>query len=139
MNKLNEDSDSNESENDDQNEDKQKENETPITSTSNLGEVNENEPESSPVKNSITKKDNKKTTNPKNQETNETNETESIASKSMKCSVCDEEFDTRNKLFEHIKKEGHAALKTVDANEKPLSHNAMKKNKRMANKAAKNK
>lgn len=47
------------------------------------------------------------------------------------CSVCDEEFETRNKLFEHIKKEGHAALKPTDENQ-PLSHNAIKKNKRLA-------
>lgn len=47
------------------------------------------------------------------------------------CSVCNEEFETRNKLFEHIKKEGHAALKPVDESQ-PLSHNAAKRNKRLA-------
>ncbi len=126
-------SDSNESEND---QEKQKENETPITSTSNLEKVVENESDTLPDKATITKKEDKKSTNSKTQETNEVEQT---VSKTSKCSVCDEEFDTRNKLFEHIKKEGHAALKTVDANEKPLSHNAMKKNKRLANKATKNK
>jgi DnaJ family protein A protein 5 len=44
------------------------------------------------------------------------------------CTVCQEEFSSRNKLFDHIKAEGHAAPKL----EKPLSHNAMKKNKRLA-------
>lgn len=47
------------------------------------------------------------------------------------CSVCNEQFETRNKLFEHIKKEGHAALKPVDETQ-PLSHNAAKRNKRLA-------
>lgn len=51
--------------------------------------------------------------------------------KISKCSVCDEEFETRNKLFEHIKKEGHAALKPAQPDQ-PLSHNQMKKNKRLA-------
>ena len=44
------------------------------------------------------------------------------------CTVCQEEFSSRNKLFDHIKTEGHAAPKL----EKPLSHNAIKKNKRLA-------
>ena len=56
---------------------------------------------------------------------------ESAAEKISKCSVCDEEFETRNKLFEHIKKEGHAALKPAQPDQ-PLSHNQMKKNKRLA-------
>ena len=56
---------------------------------------------------------------------------ESAAEKISKCSVCDEEFETRNKLFEHIKKEGHAALKPAQPDQ-PLSHNQLKKNKRLA-------
>lgn len=51
--------------------------------------------------------------------------------KSLKCTVCDEEFTSRNKLFDHIKTEGHAALKTADSDQ-PLSHNAVKRNKRLA-------
>lgn len=51
------------------------------------------------------------------------------APKTTNCSVCGEEFDTRNKLFDHIKQEGHAAPKPQDG---PMSHNALKKNKRMA-------
>ena len=29
------------------------------------------------------------------------------------CSICKEEFDSRNKLFEHIKEKGHAIVKPV--------------------------
>ena len=29
------------------------------------------------------------------------------------CTVCNEEFDSRNKLFDHIKEKGHAAPKLV--------------------------
>ena len=49
-------------------------------------------------------------------------------SKSLKCTICETEFDSRNKLFDHINKEGHASLKQTD---QPLSHNAIKKNKRL--------
>ena len=64
----------------------------------------------------------------------------------LKCTICSAEFDTRNKLFQHISAEGHTANKievsaataaaaldagvTVDG--QPLSHNAIKKNKRLA-------
>jgi DnaJ homolog subfamily A member 5 len=34
-------------------------------------------------------------------------------SKPSICSVCKLEFESRNKLFEHIKAEGHAIVKTV--------------------------
>ena len=50
--------------------------------------------------------------------------------KITKCSVCSETFETRNKLFDHIKKEGHAALKTNEPT-LPMSHNATKRNKRL--------
>ncbi|CAF0968438.1 unnamed protein product [Brachionus calyciflorus] len=46
------------------------------------------------------------------------------------CSVCSLEFETRNKLFDHIKKEEHYALKTENET-RPLSHNEIKKNKRL--------
>ena len=49
------------------------------------------------------------------------------------CSVCKQEFVSRTKLFEHISKEGHAATKVVvPDSSQPLSHNAIKKNKRLA-------
>ena len=47
------------------------------------------------------------------------------------CSVCNQEFSSRTKLFEHISKEGHAAPKVIEPSQ-PLSHNALKKNKRLA-------
>lgn len=31
--------------------------------------------------------------------------------KATTCSVCGEDFETRNRLFQHIKKSGHAVLK----------------------------
>lgn len=68
------------------------------------------------------------------EETNKTS-TENFVpepAKPVVCSVCQEEFDTRNKLFEHIKKEGHAALKDQSDPNKPMSHNQAKKNKRLA-------
>jgi DnaJ homolog subfamily A member 5 len=53
--------------------------------------------------------------------------------KSSLCKVCNQEFSSRTKLFEHISKEGHAAAKVVEqSTSQPLSHNAMKKNKRLA-------
>lgn len=49
------------------------------------------------------------------------------------CKVCNQTFPSRTKLFEHISKEGHAATKVVEPSaSQPLSHNAMKKNKRLA-------
>jgi hypothetical protein len=52
--------------------------------------------------------------------------------KEYKCQVCLEEFESRNKLFEHINKEKHAILKPAQNQEQaPLSHNAVKKNKRL--------
>lgn len=41
--------------------------------------------------------------------------------KSMTCTICEEEFETRNKLFEHIEAEGHAAPV------QQLSYNQIKK------------
>lgn len=53
--------------------------------------------------------------------------------KVYKCSVCQFEFESRNKLFEHIKVEGHAIQKPINASSnEPLSHNAAKRNKRLA-------
>ena len=37
--------------------------------------------------------------------------TETTTSTDLKCSVCHEAFDSRNKLFKHIEVTGHAALK----------------------------
>jgi len=45
------------------------------------------------------------------------------------CSVCNKEFESRSKLFLHIKEEGHAAPKLP---EQPMSHNSVKRNKRLA-------
>ena len=70
--------------------------------------------------------------------TTETPEPSNEPPKPPICSVCNEEFDTRNKLFEHIKKEGHAVLKPTTG-EQPTSHNAAKRNKRLLNKSNKNK
>ena len=39
----------------------------------------------------------------------------------LKCKICEAEFETRNKLFEHIEAEGHAAPV------QPLSYNQIKK------------
>ncbi len=35
----------------------------------------------------------------------------------LKCTVCLEEFETRNKLFDHIKSEGHASVSTLSYNQ----------------------
>jgi DnaJ homolog subfamily A member 5 len=45
------------------------------------------------------------------------------------CSVCKEEFQSRNRLFEHIKEEGHAALKETQStkNSKKTSKKSNKK------------
>ena len=53
------------------------------------------------------------------------NENASEASKPAVCSVCKAEFESRNKLFEHIKIEGHALPKTITQTTKPKT----KKNK----------
>ena len=74
-----------------------------------------------------------KSTTKSNKITNE--DAEISETKSVICSVCNEEFETRNKLFEHIKSEGHAAVKTAEGN---FSHNALKKSRR-ALKTTKNK
>ena len=50
------------------------------------------------------------------------------------CVVCQSLFESRNKLFEHIKAEGHAVLKpsvVVNNNNQSMSHNAAKRNKRL--------
>lgn len=47
----------------------------------------------------------------------------------FKCSVCQIEFKSRNKLFDHIRTENHAAPKSEG-----LSHNATKRNKLLAKK-----
>ena len=65
---------------------------------------------------------------------NEKLESEKVtAPKPSICKVCNEEFPSRTKLFEHISKEGHAATKIVEHDKsQPLSHNAMKKIKKLA-------
>lgn len=40
------------------------------------------------------------------------------ASSDLKCSICHETFDSRNKLFKHIEVTGHAALKTSNGKKK---------------------
>ena len=40
-------------------------------------------------------------------------DTAEASSKPSICSVCKLEFESRNKLFEHIKAEGHAIVKTT--------------------------
>lgn len=69
----------------------------------------------------------------------------------LKCTVCSKEFESRNKLYQHITSEGHTANKLVveaataaaaldaglDPDGQPLSHNAIKKNKRLAKLAGK--
>ncbi|CXI73120.1 hypothetical protein PBK173_000317000 [Plasmodium berghei] len=40
---------------------------------------------------------------------NPTNITTNDNSKNFKCQICNQTFDSRNKLFEHIKAEGHMA------------------------------
>ena len=64
----------------------------------------------------------------------------------LKCTVCQKEFESRNKLYQHITSEGHTANKIevtaataavaldagLDLDGQPLSHNAIKKNKRLA-------
>ncbi|VEV57646.1 DnaJ protein, putative [Plasmodium vinckei vinckei] len=46
-------------------------------------------------------------------------------SKNLKCQICNQGFDSRNKLFEHIKAEGHMANKVIVPPSK-----AKKKNKK---------
>ncbi|EUD72638.1 DnaJ like subfamily A member 5 [Plasmodium vinckei petteri] len=42
-----------------------------------------------------------------------TNVTKKDNSKNLKCQICNQAFDSRNKLFEHIKAEGHMANKVI--------------------------
>lgn len=42
----------------------------------------------------------------------------SSSSSDLKCSICHETFDSRNKLFKHIELTGHAALKTSNGKKK---------------------
>ncbi|CAD2109292.1 DnaJ protein, putative [Plasmodium vinckei] len=42
-----------------------------------------------------------------------TNVTTKDNSKNLKCQICNQAFDSRNKLFEHIKAEGHMANKVI--------------------------
>lgn len=54
-------------------------------------------------------------------------EVEEACSKPSICSVCKKEFSSRNKLFDHIKAEGHAIVKTV---QQPKSKKTKSKNKK---------
>jgi DnaJ family protein A protein 5 len=77
----------------------------------------------------------KKKQNKQEKSSENENEEPAESNKPPVCSVCNQEFESRNRLFEHIKEEGHAILKT--ASNQPISHNSLKKAKRMA-KANKN-
>jgi DnaJ family protein A protein 5 len=55
-------------------------------------------------------------------------------SKPVICSVCNQEFESRNRLFEHIKEEGHAAPKTASkkaTDAKDANPKANRKNKKL--------
>jgi DnaJ family protein A protein 5 len=43
------------------------------------------------------------------------------------CEICKEEFDSRNKLFAHIKEQGHARLKSEPAKENKAKKSKSKK------------
>ena len=47
------------------------------------------------------------------------------------CSVCNQEFESRNKLFEHIKEEGHAATKSAPKKAPDANSKAKNKNKKL--------
>lgn len=66
--------------------------------------------------------------NKKVEATNETEQLESL--KPIICSVCNQEFESRNKLFEHIKEEGHAAPKTINKKVPNANAKVDKKNKK---------
>ena len=80
----------------------------------------------------ITSNNTDATTNPTSNQENTNNQ----AKKSI-CGVCYKDFESRSKLFNHIKEEGHAAPKISTSEQQPLSHNSVKRNKRLANKTKK--
>lgn len=116
-------------------------------------EESDSEPEDSREDNIVIDQDLKQTIEPESkEETKPTSEAKKTPNKSkknkkdkktpnaeaedlpieLKCTVCLLEFETRNKLFDHINAEGHVSVPT-------LSYNQIKKNRILLAKSNKNK